>query len=1648
MAQSKLDIIAKIDVQGLEKLASDFDNVTKGLNISGRLGSEVVAVQEQFKLTIENMKKQIASGTLDPETLGLAQLEYNLNLVFKSLGGKAEKVFAESLLKFSNDIFDLNMQIAAGEKRSSEITKQISGLGKPDKMAAEARQRAGTTSKVNIKDTSKIPDEIKRLQEALKADTGNKRLEDQIKTYQQYLEVVKENETQIANLKKQGAKVDEQLAQNRTNLNVKQAEKAKFLAANEVKLNDAQLKLAPTQQGVTKARKDAQNVTRELTKLEKDNEKAARQNAKSTNQSADSLAKKATAAAAYYVVFNQLKRVFNDTIRTIFQMDKAMTEAATVTAMNREEAWKLLGAYQNLARGTGLATSEIAGVVTQFLRQGRSIGDAMKLAEVAAKSAKVASISANDAVNFLTSAVNGFGLAASQSEEIADKFAAIAAQSASSFQELALAMSKVAPTAKSAGVSVDFMMGVIAKGIETTREAPENIGTAFKTIFARMREVTDLGKAMEDGMNLNRVEKALLSVDVPLRDLSGQFRNLEEVLIDVGNKWETLTSVEQAYLATALAGSRQQPRLLAIFNDFARTKELIQVSAEATGELANQHYEYMAGSEAALTNLRTSWEQLTMAFVDSEAIILIVQNLAGALKNLADVFSGAGTAADNFRVIIFGVGLLAFVMMSKKIAGVVFGFQQLIASATGTGVVMSVLNKKIRMTTKEFQALTFAQQQNILTSGKQMFTFKSLGGAMKAAGGKALVAAKAFALLAIKIIAIVAVVAAVIAAIGLLTGLIKIPAQDADFFAKKVAKVNKELSELNRKVKDVEKLTDRFKQLAKQSARTAAEMEEMASINEQLSEFELDGETFNITRTDLTGRIVINDDEYDRFTRAVKDKREEFLKSNIAQFNLAYSKDMEGTLNNPVLMGVFEKIGYSFGLTFVEGFGDGIDQQLTDRLLVAAEAAADNFTPEQFMTEGFFIGRGRMGIVGENFAKDEDGNFLRFASEEAAQAYIEELRDSGEIGEILAGYMLDSIKQGTVEIIDEDAYKDFIENTLGLAKNIFEGLDSDIDRIVRGTEEGVNRTSQIFDARADAYADAVAYFERTIDDPELLEQAITFLGQTMPDEAILNDLINNKKIGANVIATMSVDLSIKGIQNLFNTLEEEFSKKIEDLEGLTGSELQDFRNSLGLAFLDLFSNNASALDDGFATLRNGLEETGQYTEDEIKRIILNVSNMIKTLSTKEVATMLKDQMDLAKKIFDLPNQIAKGDFSQFAELVEEYGLDATKAILSGDAAQLEKFFDAQNQKAIAQIDESIEKIHATAKALGRTLTDTEKQQIAALDLMRTYYSDIATEEQLRNFRLNEAKNTLKQMNDILALQQKLIDLGLGGPIIDIFSNMADNFYGDTIGLLTTQLTDDLAGLDEFMKDGFFDPDEFGAGQAQVEKTLETFTQLIDSVTAAYTRQKKEIQERYNAEINGIKDSHSERWSMIDYTDKLRDAEEKIIEARRKLSGLAISGVSRGTLEQTQNDLKKLQQERQKIIEQQMVDEAEKELQQQMDEELIEVQTELTSVLTDLITSMEGYRNAFLEILKPENRTPITGNNFVFDPPMLEQMGFVADATGELVVVNRDLTKGIIDLTRAIRGQPPENETDTTTRRTGTRIRVPETFDDLTMIQRM
>lgn len=371
----------------------------------------------------------------------------------------------------------------------------------------------------------------------------------------------------------------------------------------------------------------------------------------------------------YAIALRTIKQAAREAISTIKELDKSLTEQAMVNGLTRQQTYKLVGEYQNLALQCGATTKEIAGVATEYMKQGKTIQESLTLTQAAVSAAKVARVSVGDSINYLTTALNGFRLSAEDAMKVSDKFAAVAASSATDYDELAIALSKVASQANLAGMSIDYTAALLAKGLETTREAPETIGTALKTIIARMRELSDYGETLGGDTDINNVESQLAYVGIALRDNNGELRSTEEVLDQLGRKWDTLNSNQQAAVAKALAGTRQQSRLIAMMSDYERVIELQQIAERSSGTTLSQMSTYLEGMDAALNRVSVTWEKIVTNLVDNEFIISLVNTFSSVLDIIGRIFSTTSTIVPVMALMVmYATSLGAKKLEEYKIA--------------------------------------------------------------------------------------------------------------------------------------------------------------------------------------------------------------------------------------------------------------------------------------------------------------------------------------------------------------------------------------------------------------------------------------------------------------------------------------------------------------------------------------------------------------------------------------------------------------------------------------------------------------------------------------------------------------------------------------------------------------------------------------------------------------------------------------------------------------------------------------------------------------------------------------------------------------------------------------------------------------------
>jgi TP901 family phage tail tape measure protein len=112
----------------------------------------------------------------------------------------------------------------------------------------------------------------------------------------------------------------------------------------------------------------------------------------------------------------------------------------------------------------------------------------------------------------------------------------LGADTSSSSDEIAGGLEKFAAVANTIGLSFDNAAAALATITATTRQSEDIVGTALKTIFARIQGLK-LGETLEDGTTLNQYSQALEKVGINIKDSNGELKDMNNIIEEMGNKW-------------------------------------------------------------------------------------------------------------------------------------------------------------------------------------------------------------------------------------------------------------------------------------------------------------------------------------------------------------------------------------------------------------------------------------------------------------------------------------------------------------------------------------------------------------------------------------------------------------------------------------------------------------------------------------------------------------------------------------------------------------------------------------------------------------------------------------------------------------------------------------------------------------------------------------------------------------------------------------------------------------------------------------------------------------------------------------------------------------------------------------------------------
>ena len=321
-------------------------------------------------------------------------------------------------------------------------------------------------------------------------------------------------------------------------------------------------------------------------------------------------------------VLNLVRKGVTDAAAHIKELDTVMNGISIVTDMSTADLWGQVDAYTQLAQKYGTTIKGAYEVSQIYYQQGLKSNEVMSLTEETLKLSKISGLDYATTTDYMTTALRGFHMEMEDASRVVDVYSALAANTAVSQQELAEAMTRTASSMEAIGTTFEEASAMIATMVAATRESASNIGSAMKSIGSRYGELTkDPTKLMDsegEEISFNKVDSALKSVGISMQTADHQFRSFTEVVLELSDAWDTLDSRQQRYIATQMAGNRQQSRFLALVSNGDELRRNLEIAENSEGTGSQQALKYLDSLEAKLNQVQTAWQEFytTIGFQD------------------------------------------------------------------------------------------------------------------------------------------------------------------------------------------------------------------------------------------------------------------------------------------------------------------------------------------------------------------------------------------------------------------------------------------------------------------------------------------------------------------------------------------------------------------------------------------------------------------------------------------------------------------------------------------------------------------------------------------------------------------------------------------------------------------------------------------------------------------------------------------------------------------------------------------------------------------------------------------------------------------------------------------------------------------------
>lgn len=355
-------------------------------------------------------------------------------------------------------------------------------------------------------------------------------------------------------------------------------------------------------------------------------------------------------------VIEGIKKVAN----TVTDLNTQFTELSKVSDASTSQLYNNFSDFSDIAKEVGGTISDTISATSDWSRNGYDLKQSEELAKVAQIYKNVGDgIDIDEANSSLISTLQGFKLQADDAEHIIDVFNEVSNHEPIDSSGIGEALQRSAASFNAANTSLEKSVALIS-GTNSVLQDPSKVGNMWKTVSARLRgantELEDMGEDT-DGLvkstsKLRDMVKGMTGgFDIMKND--NEFKDVYDIVVGIGERWDKLTDVNRASLLEALAGKNQSNALAAALSNIDTIKKSYNEAINSDGSAEAEQEKFSQSIQYSINTLKSSFEELSNTLLSSDAYKGAIDFVNGLVQSLNTLIKHLGTV----KTLIAGIGV-------------------------------------------------------------------------------------------------------------------------------------------------------------------------------------------------------------------------------------------------------------------------------------------------------------------------------------------------------------------------------------------------------------------------------------------------------------------------------------------------------------------------------------------------------------------------------------------------------------------------------------------------------------------------------------------------------------------------------------------------------------------------------------------------------------------------------------------------------------------------------------------------------------------------------------------------------------------------------------------------------------------------------